>query len=376
MPPRLAPHLDMVAIDPLSDSVDLAAWQALAKGASDANPFFGPQFLIPFVRHLGPRGLKLAVVFNRTLGNWLIAAPVGRRRIGQCVPAATVWATEYAPLGTPLMDRAAPPEAVDLFLKALTTIAGTPLVAVPYLPLDSTSAAQFLTVDRGWTWTLARQASRAAHDAGAKGEAQFAAAFSGKRRKELTRLMRRLEEQGEVSLTRISGPKAAGVFEQFLELEAAGWKGRSGTALACQAQTAAFARQMIATRAATDGVLIDRLTVSGRPVAMLVLLREAGRIFSWKIAFDETFARYSPGAQIALFAMKQNLADPDISGADSLAVPGHPMIGPLWRGTVDTATLLQARSPAGRALLKAGEVDVNLAQSARGFARKLLKPRR
>jgi hypothetical protein len=53
--------------------------------------------------------------------------------------------------------------------------------------------------------------------------------------------------------------------------------------------------------------------------------------YSFKTAFDEDYARFSPGMLLQL----ENLAlleRGDVAWADSCAVEGHPMIERLWRG--------------------------------------------
>jgi len=371
--PALAPPLEAVILSPQAAGGDVSAWRALAGTSTDPNPFFGPDFLLPFLEHTQQPPVKLAVVKNASTGAWLAAAPVGRRRLGLAVPAATVWATEYSPLGSPLIDRDTNNAVVALMLSTMSEAAGSPLVAFPYLPLDSSTAARLLTTDLTWRWALAHEASRAAHAAGSQGEAQFAEAFSGKKRKELLRQMRRLGDMGTTELASMEGEDVIPAFEAFLDLEAAGWKGRSGTAIKKNRGTEDFARQMVATRAACRGIRIDQLLLDGHPIAMLVLLHEGSKIFSWKIAYDEAFSKYSPGAQVALYAMEKNLRDDDVTGADSLAVPGHAMIEPLWRGRMPTATLLLSKSKSGHLLMKAGSLDVDLEKSARAVARKWLK---
>ena len=94
-------------------------------------------------------------------------------------------------------------------------------------------------------------------------------------------------------------------------------------------------------------------------------LRDELGIKPRKIGFDEAFARYSPGAQLALQALKTNLAIPGFRVADSLAIPGHSMIEPLWRGRLETGTLLYADG-LKRVLCK---TDLRLEQTLRKAAR-------
>ena len=314
---------------------------------------------------MGPAAVRLVVVRARADGRWLIAAPVGRRRPGLLLPANTTWATDYAPLGTPLLHPQAGDDAVRGFLAAGASPGG--LLAIPYLPVQSGTAVRLQEASQPEPTILARSA-RAGHDGGPEGAAQLAQTDSGKRRKERRRLLRRLGDHGDVRFACLSGADAIQGFEAFLHLEARGWKGRSGTALLSLPETAAFARLAIEHRAAADGVRIDQLWAGEVLVASLVLFQDGGRVYSWKIAFDEDYSRYSPGAQIALQALRTNLAIPGFKGADSLAIPGHTMIEPLWRGRLDIGTLLYAEGGLKQRLLT---TDMRLERALRRTARAL-----
>lgn len=366
--PRISETHEIVRFDPLNADIPVEEWQTLGRKALDPNPFFGPDFLRPFLEHMGQKGVRLLVLRDRKSAHWLVAAPVGRRRQGLVLRANTTWATEYSPLGTPLVH----PQTTDTALHGFLAAGAEPggLFAIPYLPLQSETAAKLKSAAVRNSVVFAR-AARAGHGAGATGAAQLAAADSGKRRKEMRRLLRRLGEHGEVRFVSLNGQEALQGFEAFLHLEAAGWKGRAGTALLSLPETAAFARLAIEQRAAIDGVRIDQLWAGDRLIAALVLFRDGGSVFSWKIAFDEDFARYSPGAQIALQALRTNLASDNFSGADSLAIPGHAMIEPLWRGRLNTGTLLHAEGLLGVLKRPLCTADAKLEQTVRRAARAL-----
>ncbi|MBD8877351.1 GNAT family N-acetyltransferase [Roseibium polysiphoniae] len=365
-------HLEPLVLDPCTAGGHLDAWRKLSVSALDPNPFFGPDFLIPFLENTGRSGVRLFVIRCGRTGDWLMAAPMGRRRLGLAVSAASSWATEYGPLGTPLLSVEAPQSVPAAFLALTAEKTRLPLIAFHYLPFES-ATARAIEDTGNWSFRRGPVSMRASHAAGPEGEAQFAKAFSGKRRKELPRLIRRLSQEGEVRFESHSGDDVPRYFESFLQLEASGWKGTRGTALLSHQNTARFAREMIAKLSASGCVRIDTISVSGKPIAMLIIMLDAGRAFSWKIAFDESYARFSPGAQITLFALERNLQDPAITCGDSLAVPGHPMIEPLWRGRLSYGTLLCARSVPGRALQMAAKYDMALEGDIRRVARKLLR---
>ena len=83
--------------------------------------------------------------------------------------------------------------------------------------------------------------------------------------------------------------------ERFLALEAKGWKGARATALAADSRRGAFAREMLVNFSRAGQLRIHELTLDGAAIAAGVELRAARRSFFWKIAYDETYAAYSPG---------------------------------------------------------------------------------
>ena len=94
---------------------------------------------------------------------------------------------------------------------------------------------------------------------------------------------------------------------------------------------AAFEGQLALFGASARGRL-ERLTISldGEPIAMLASFITPPGAFSYKTAFDERFARYSPGVLL----QRENLAmldDASVAWCDSCAAADHPMIDHIWR---------------------------------------------
>ncbi|MGS4887562.1 GNAT family N-acetyltransferase [Roseibium sp. MB-4] len=361
-------QLEVLWLDPLAPETPLDQWQDLADNSVDPNPFFTPEFLQPFLQAFPAAAVRLLVIRAKGSLNWRMAAPIGRRRAGLAVPIKTTWTSFYAPLGTPLLRDTGGPDDVAAFVRAGAGSAN--LISMPFLPCKSrvASLAEEIT---GWENRWAEKLSRAGHSSGDLGEIQYKTAMSGKRRKEMRRQLRRLEDHGPIRIAHLVGEEAIEGFEEFLKLEAEGWKGRAGTALSSNPETALFSRNVIKNRSLNNGVRIDQLWAGDTLIASLILFIEGSHVFSWKIAFNETFARMSPGAQIAAISMKQNLQSPDILEADSLAVPGHSMIEPLWRGRVDIGTLVLSKGPLGSSLASLTAVDLKLERSLRSKAKAL-----
>jgi CelD/BcsL family acetyltransferase involved in cellulose biosynthesis len=206
-----------------------------------------------------------------------------------------------------------------------------------------------------------------------KGEADCRAALPLRRRKEYSRQMRRLADLGEVVVETASQTDAViARFDEFLALEAAGWKGRSRTALAERPKAAAMARTIVERCAARGAVRIDSIRLAGRPIAMLVSFLAGKSAYTWKIAYDEAYEKFSPGAQLMLEAGRTLLSNGGVERIDSLADANHPMIDHLWHERLAIGTVVIG--PAGGGLLHAaGLAGMKAELRARALAHRLLK---
>jgi CelD/BcsL family acetyltransferase involved in cellulose biosynthesis len=152
-----------------------------------------------------------------------------------------------------------------------------------------------------------------------------------KKRKEIRRLQKRLAELGTVEQRLLNDgadlPRWCG---DFLALEASGWKGREGSALASRPDDIAFFRASCAAAFATGRLHFLRIDLDGRAIAMLVNFRHGDGAFSFKIAFDEEMGRFSPGVLIEIANLHAVQDDPAIGWMDSCAAADHPMIDSLW----------------------------------------------
>jgi hypothetical protein len=186
-----------------------------------------------------------------------------------------------------------------------------------------------------------RAEHRACLDARRDADELLREALGAKKLKELRRQHNRLAELGPVSFSVAKTPaEVAAAVEVFLDLEASGWKSDRGTALKLHDGDATFIRRATAAMAARGGCEMVTLSAGETPVAAGVVLRHQDRAFWFKLGVDERFAKYSPGVQLALELTRHLCADPQISLADSTALPGHPMIEPIWRGRLPIGDLV------------------------------------
>jgi hypothetical protein len=130
----------------------------------------------------------------------------------------------------------------------------------------------------------------------ADAESYLAACLSSGSRKRLRAKRRALEDQGRLHLEVHTVPHGiAGACETFLALEAAGWKGRAGSALQQTPGDARYVTGVLTAMAADERGFIAELRSDGRCIASGLFLRCGGSVFFWKTTYDETLAKESPG---------------------------------------------------------------------------------
>jgi CelD/BcsL family acetyltransferase involved in cellulose biosynthesis len=154
----------------------------------------------------------------------------------------------------------------------------------------------------------------------------FEGRMSNKRRKNLRRQRRHLDDLLGGKLERVDwGPQEVArpaAVELFLRLEAAGWKGRAGTAMSCHPDHEAFFRVLVEEFARDDQLQLWFLEAAGTPVAAQCNLISGDTVFHFKIAYDESVAHYSPGVLLELEMLEEFHADQRLQRIDSCAAAG------------------------------------------------------
>jgi CelD/BcsL family acetyltransferase involved in cellulose biosynthesis len=107
---------------------------------------------------------------------------------------------------------------------------------------------------------------------------------------------------------------------EAFDVEAKGWKGDAGTALLRDRVRGAFFRRYAELASAEGRFRIYLLRIGGRPVAMQLGVEWNERLWSFKIGYDETFARCSPGTLLMLEVLR-HLALGGIRGYEFLGQP-------------------------------------------------------
>jgi CelD/BcsL family acetyltransferase involved in cellulose biosynthesis len=313
----------------------IARWDALAHCAAEPNPFFESWYLLPALRALDPGGSVRVACFEAD-GELAGVMPLRRdwRYYGYPIPQWSTWLHANCFLGVPLVAAGLEKAFWAALLEWADAAAGPAVMLhLPSLPLGGPlhAALRETSATSGRAASLAKREERAMLASGLSPEAYVEAALPTKKRKELRRQQRRLAEEGVLQFSRTDGEDGLeGWIGEFLALERQGWKGAAGSALACAPQTEGLFTA--AMRGAARRRRLERLSIAldGRPIAMLASFVTPPGAFGFKTAFDESFARFSPGVLLQL----ENLAmleRPGIDWSDSCAAADHPMIDHLWR---------------------------------------------
>jgi hypothetical protein len=246
-----------------------------------------------------------------------------------------VWRSEQAGLAAMLWDRdalAPALEGVSRWLRAR----GHAGVVWPAVEADGRFARELRALAGARLEAMNPRRRAALIPAGAEA---FEAGLDKKRRKEWARQARRLAEQGRLE-PRVARDPAA--IARFLALEAVGWKGARGTALAADSARRAFAREALEGFAREGALEIHELALNDTTIASGIVLRSGARAFYWKTAYDERFAEFSPGVQLTLTLSRALAASPGLALIDSCALENHPMIDRLWGGRLDLVDIALA----------------------------------
>ncbi len=351
----------------------LEDWMRLESEAAEPAPAASPCWLPPAVVNLPaaqrPRFCMLRDAEGRPEG--VVGLRISRR-LGPLAPVTTTRWGEFFFSGLPLVRKSREKKVLRSILEDAST-AGVGAMELATVPLEGpvARAALRLAQEDGSTRAeIMARWKRAALDATRDPEEWWRQDVSPGSRRKWTRLRRRMEREGKVRFYALRPDEDPTPWlTAFLKLEASGWKGRAGTAIACNAPLQRFVTDTVRAHAADGRLRFWRLDMDDRPVASLFGFLAGSTLWLGKIAYDEKLARHSPGALLMIEATRHILRDEAVTFADSSADPDHPMIDHLWKERLEMADILLTSphlpTPAARALIAAERARRALREKAK-----------
>jgi hypothetical protein len=320
----------------IGDGALRSALDGLAKASSAPNPFAEHWYLDAAIGALPEAArISFAIVTDHDETIGMLPWGIERHYAGIPLRHSRNWLNHNAFLGSPLV-LAGHEEAfwMGLFGLADSTASAGLFLHLEGLCIDSalTRALEKVCAIQKRRFALVHREERALLEHGLSPEAYLEANMRSKKRKELRRQLNRLAELGAVEFVRGDGSDQLDEWtDEFLALERRGWKGANGSALDCSDDTRMLFRAALAGAAMAGKLELLALRLDGRAIAMLANFITPPGAFSFKTAFDEDFARYSPGVLLQLENLKM-LNRSDIAWCDSCAAQDHPMIDSIWSG--------------------------------------------
>ena len=160
----------------------------------------------------------------------------------------------------------------------------------------------------------------------------------GKLRRNLRRLRKQMDEHGTIRIERAVEPsQLENAYQQFLTVEASGWKGTGSeaTAISANPELEQFYQSLLNPTARGLSPEINLLWCDDQCTAVQFGLRTGTCLSLLKIGYNEAFARFSPG-YLLLEAILGDTAERNINTLSLVTSPlwadrWHPNTVPVWQ---------------------------------------------
>lgn len=379
-PAPIVPHARTQRLSAVDDAT-VAAWRALARRAVDPNPYLDVDFLRSTHRHLAPAvdpfvvtawedGAMVGLLPYVEATRWR-GLPVRLRSTGP--PLGATVADLHTPLLAP--GAVAVPAAAALFRSVTGSRAARPTVVE--LAMMGAEGPAWPAVRQalrrlGATWRVWSDGERgavvrtptagAAPPPGGAGRPpsrvpvpmpEMTAHLSRSRRRDVRRRAALLAaEHGPLVWSdRSDDPSAV---DDFVRIEAAGWKGRAdrgGESVAVLPGGTAWLTELTSVLRARGDLVVGELSAGGQPVYLSINFCSGDHWFGGRDVYDERFRRYGPGV-LGRLAEAWWMRRVDVAAFDSCVNPAvYPDTSRLFPDRRRVVSLLVSRDLGGRALL-------------------------
>lgn len=320
-------------------------WEHLCQNALENNAYYAPAFMRPAldyidtdleIRALAVRKRDILIGFLPFVNDkwrWLGAARVNK-----------AWTNPYIASTIPVIDKNHSEEAMAALVQAM----GLPQTNGRFwlfknFTVDGPVGALLTAhlTSQNMSSALSGAYSRPVMTSGETFESHMETQVSRSRRRGLARNRKRLQKLGEVTMKTFTGGVDLDVaVEAFLRIEASGWKGEKGSALACDDNLARFARSAFGSKETMTAARADILYLDDKHIAVSLSAQSGRTIFTLKTAYDETYKAFGPG-----LLLEQDIVESFLTGGwaevmDSAVTEPTHVLGSLWNSKVTVGTML------------------------------------
>jgi CelD/BcsL family acetyltransferase involved in cellulose biosynthesis len=307
----------------------------LTENAVSKNIFYEDWMLIPALKYLKNSPVTIVLIWDEQNGSLAGLFPLEIRSGYRRMPMKyySLWRHPHCYLCTPLVANSSTQEVLNCFFDWLEK---TPLGKhifrfeqiikddLFYHSLMSAAKTNKLSFDQVESF------DRPYFETHLDSESYIKNAISTKHFKDITKKKKKLAALGELKFNVLtSNDELVDWISDFLILEKSGWKGLAETALSTHTNEQKFFESIVRTAYSRKQLIFLALTLNGRPVSMRCGFRNEKGEISFKIAFDEKYSKFSPGALLELEHIKFACAN-NIDWADSCASPGSTLLERFW----------------------------------------------
>ena len=328
----------------------LNAWDFLANNALSRNVPFESNVLLPALAHLANESVRVLIVEDVVADshqNLVGLVPIESKSVYRLpFKTAEIWKHDQCFDATPLLHKQFAVEAWNLICEEINA-SGFSLLSLDTVSAETKFDRVFRAIEKQKRIVRFQrdQFQRAAFTPSETAADYKQEHCSKNVRKSVKRQLRRLEDIGKVTWEKSDVTSDfEQLAEEFLKLEASGWKGKEGTALASTDATKAFYKEMIQESARVGKAKFLSLKLDGRPIAMLSDIHSADFIYCYKTAYDEEFSSFSPGLQ-AEFKNIEYLHRDGIELGDSCTSTSTSSVNRIWGQKLAFQNLVLSLSP-------------------------------
>jgi len=301
-------------------------WEALAAEAAEPNPFYEHWMLRPALEAYGAQDFRCILVWDDGTLGALIPMRLERRYRGLPVRALRSWRDRNNVIGTPLVRQKSAAKCVQALLASDVA----PVLEFEYLPAGGVfyGALVDAACEAAVPWMVPDAYARAL----LVRERDPRERFTSNMKNNLRRSEARVRAFGALRPVRFSpGDDLAKWTDEFMRLEASGWKGRAGSALACREDDRRYAAAILPEASRRGRLHITGLDLDGRPLARHVLITAGEGGFTFKIAYDEAYEKCSPGILAEVDNVRQFMETPGWRWIDSNTSRANQTTGRVWK---------------------------------------------
>jgi hypothetical protein len=323
-----------------------AAWSKLSTCALVPNPFYESWMLSHAARSgedplVDPEKLRFLLVFGPS-GNdgaeplWgFFPMELQTRTMNLPIRTLAFWKHHrYFYLTVPLVEIGHATEVLEAFWRWFEdNPLGCRILDTNQLPADGPFHEVWADFAIGRTAFVVIDFPRAFLEPSGTAESYISTVMSKKHLDEFRRLERRLSQMGKLEYRQVEQLSEVEPWvDEFLRLEAGGWKGGpDGRAFAKEPEHVSYLQKITRDGFLQNRVMLLSLMLDGKVIAMKHNVRTADGGFAFRIAYDESYSKYSPGVLLELENIRVVCDTPDMRWMDSCADPRHVMANRLWK---------------------------------------------